>query len=228
MFETISIVGFVIVIAATVLDCAVRRPKLDQLFGEERGAKVLDPLRWLVLLLTMLLPEAKMGWVGVLRKLVYAAGLICFLVLVVTGFWPRLVLAEKISGYWLMIHVTAGGVFAVCLVLAVLTWAHRSSFNRSDCPVVARLLGLTRNGSGRIDSECRAGEKLAFWLIVVFSPVVILSVVLSMFPLFGTEMQKLLAEIHRYCALALALACIIHAHLMVRVKLKGWSKAGSQ
>jgi cytochrome b subunit of formate dehydrogenase len=61
-------------------------------------------------------------------------------------------------------------------------------------------------------------QKLTFWIIMFLALPVIISIVLSMFPLFGTAWQELLAQVHRYCALALALVVIVHTYLMVRTE----------
>jgi len=44
--------------------------------------------------------------IGLLKKLVYALGLVCFVVLLITGFGPWLVLQKRLAGYWLMAHAT--------------------------------------------------------------------------------------------------------------------------
>jgi hypothetical protein len=41
-----------------------------------------------------------------------------------------------------------------------------------------------------------------------------------MFPLFGTHGQELLLDVHRYSALLLALAAIVHIYLMIRTEMK--------
>jgi hypothetical protein len=40
-----------------------------------------------------------------------------------------------------------------------------------------------------------------------------------MFTLFGTHWQELLLDTHRYSALALALAVIVHTYLTIRVQM---------
>jgi hypothetical protein len=49
---------------------------------------------------------------------------------------------------------------------------------------------------------------------------VILSVVLSMFPLFGTDGQEFLLNLHRYSALLLALVAIVHTYLIIRTQME--------
>jgi membrane protease YdiL (CAAX protease family) len=147
----------------------------------------------------MLLLEQKLGTVGVLRKLVYLLALLCFLVLVVTSFFPVLILKEPIHGYWLILHATFAPVFAICLVGLALMWAENRRFNKNDWPYL---------------------QKICFWLIIILAVPLILSIVLSMFPLFGTKGQEFLLDTHRYCALLLALVAIVYTYLIIRTQME--------
>jgi cytochrome b subunit of formate dehydrogenase len=189
------------------------RPKLDDLFGKDRRLRILDGLRVLIYLLTLLLLEQKLNLIGILRKLVYLVALLCFIVLLVTGFFQRLVLAESISGYLLMLHATAAGVFAACLAILAVMWAHNCRFNKNDWPWLQKL--LQREAVNKAAGEkYELWQKVSFWMIVFLALPLILSSVLSMFMFFGTEWQEFLLNVHRYSALTLALAAIVHTYLM--------------
>ena len=125
-----------------------------------------------------------------LKKLVRVFGLLSFMTLAVTGFLPYFFFGGMVSGYWLIIHVIAGGFFAACAAGLAVLYAERNLF-----------------GSGRI------AAKLCFWIIVVLSLAVILSVLLSMFKLFGTDWQKLLLQIHLYGTITLSLSIIAYLYL---------------
>jgi len=45
-----------------------------------------------------------------------------------------------------------------------------------------------------------------------------LSMVLSMFPIFGTHGQEWLMSLHQYTSLALTLVAMIHVYLVIRRK----------
>jgi len=214
MFRTLSIAGFVIVFVGIFIHLIIFRPKADQLFGADRRLRIFDPLRVLVFLLTLLFVPQKFTLVGVLRKLVYLLALLCFLVLLVTGFVPRLFLGKQIYGYWLMLHATAAPVFAACLAVLAVMWADNCRLNKNYWPWLQRILQRRTDDIG-IPEKYELPRKLAFWIIMFLALPVILSIVLSMFPLFGTYWQELLAQFHRYCALALALVAIVHTYLMV-------------
>jgi len=172
----------------------------------------------------MLLLEQKLSPVGVLRKLVYLLALLCFLVLAITSFYPVLVLRESIHGYWLMLHATFAPVFAACLAVLAVMWAGNCCFNKSDWPWLQRILErvtLVKRVGEEPSNKCPGlGQKITFWLIVLLALPVILSVVLSMFPFFGTDGQEFLLNLHRYSALLLALAAIVHTYLIIRTQME--------
>ena len=127
---------------------------------------------------------------NILKKLVIVFGLLSFLTLAVTGFLPYFFLGGLVSGYWLILHVIAGGFFAACAAGWAVLYAERNLF-----------------GSGG------ATAKLCFWGIVVLSLLVILSVLLSMFKFFGTDWQNILLQIHLYGTIALSLFMIAYLYL---------------
>jgi len=180
-------------------------------------------MRKLVHLFTLLLLEQKLSPVGVLRKLVYLLALLCFVILAVTGFYPTLVLGEHISGYLLMIHATFAPIFAICLAVLAVMWASRCRFTYSDWPWFQRFVQrVTLIKSHTKEAHCESsglGQKIAFWLIIFLALPLILSIVLSMFPYFGTYWQDLFFGIHRYTALVFALVAIVHIYLVVRTQM---------
>lgn len=199
-------------------------------------------LRKLVYLFMLLFIEQKLSLVGVLRKLVYLLALLCFVVLAVTGFYPTIILGEHISGYPVMVHATFAPVFAICLAVLAVMWARNCRFTRSDWPWFQRIIqrvtlirapSLVRResllsderramncNSGLSTGHLAVGQKITFWLIIFLALPLILSIVLSMFPLFGTRGQELLLSMHRYTALVFALVGIVHIYLAIRNKMQ--------
>ncbi|MHC4475413.1 MAG: hypothetical protein ACYTEL_07200 [Planctomycetota bacterium] len=177
MFRLVSIIGFAVTVVALGLHRVICRPGGRSAVGGE------SPLA-----------------ARLFRRLASVFAVLSFFALVVTGFYPALVLGKSLSGYWVMIHTTAGGVFAGCLAVVALLCAEYNRLANNDGPGV--------------------GQKTAFWLILVLALPVILSIVLCMLPLLGTEGQKFLLNIHRYSALLLTLAAIVHGYLTVRTRAK--------
>jgi cytochrome b subunit of formate dehydrogenase len=168
--------------------------------------------------------KRKRSPVGILRTLVYLLALLCFVVLAVTGFYPLLVLGEHISGYPLMVHATFAPVFAICLAVLAVMWARNCRFTYRDWPWFQRFVERVTLAKSADEESHRAssglGQKVAFWLIVFLALPLILSIVLSMFPLFGTHWQELLLGMHRYTAMVFSLVAIAHTCLLIRAKTK--------
>ena len=214
MFRTISIAGFVVTFVGIAVCCAVFPCR------KECRWSPIEVLRRLVHLFTLLFLEQKLSPPGVLRKLVYLLALLCFVVLVITGFYPSLAQGQLISGYFIMVHTTAGGVFAVCLAVLAVMWAHSCRFNKGDWPWLQQLLRREIMNKEHPVEKSWLGQKICFWLIVSLAIPLILSIVLSMFPFFGTNWQELLLSTHRYIALLLALVIIVHTYLLIRTQMK--------
>jgi len=102
-------------------------------------------------------------------------------------------------------------------------WARRHRFNESDWPGLQRILEritlAKRAGEEPLNRSGRLGQKITFWLLVVLALPLILSMVSSMFSLFGTHWQELLLEVHRYSALLFALVAIVHIYLVIRTRM---------
>ena len=79
------------------------------------------------------------------------------------------------SGYWLMAHMIFTPVFMGCVALVAMMDAER----------------------------CRSS--ILFWFLLLMALPLALSMVLSMFPMFGTERLELLLQVHRICALVFSL-----------------------
>ena len=214
MYQTISIVAFAVTVACIVLNCVISPCKECWR----------HPLRKLVHLFTLIFIEQKLSPVGVLRKVVYLLAMLCFVILAVTGFYPTLVLGRHISGYPVMVHATFAPVFAICLAVLAVMWARRCRFAYSDCPwfqcVVQRVTLVKSAGEQAHCGSSGLGQKITFWLIIFLALPLILSIVLSMFPLFGTHWQELLLSMHRYTALVFALVAIVHTYLVIRTKMQ--------
>ena len=162
----------------------------------------------------------RLSIIGMLRILVYLAALFCFVVLALTGFYPTIILGKHITGYLVMVHATFAPVFAVCLAVLAVMWARCCRFTCGDWPGFERLVRrLTLSNSSGDDTACKdsgIGQKIAFWLVIFLALPLILSIVLSMFPLFGTHWQEILLSMHRYIALVFAMVVILHTYFIIR------------
>jgi hypothetical protein len=171
---------------------------------------------------SLLLIEQRSSLLGALKKLAYLVSLVCFVVLVITGFWPVLVRGEHISGYLMMIHATFAPVFALCLAILAVTWAGGHRFTAEDCPWVQRLLRRTTRLRVPVDEKpCRCsvvGYKATFWVLMFLTLPLILSIVISMFHILGTSWQYFTMAVHRWTGLAFVIVAILHTYLAIRVR----------
>jgi hypothetical protein len=135
-----------------------------------------------------------------------------FLLLALTGFLPVLILGKHLSGVFLIIHVTAAPIFALCLSALALLWAHRLRFDEEDWHFVLDPAHRARAGT---DRRIRLALKVGFWLVLLFSLPLMGSIILSLFPLFGTEGETMLTRVHAYSALLLLVASILEIHLTI-------------
>ncbi|HUT28973.1 MAG TPA: hypothetical protein VMX13_04190 [Sedimentisphaerales bacterium] len=210
MFRTVSIIVLLVAVAALALHYLVSRLRSPAKAGP------VCIVRGLVYLLTLLFLPQQLTLLGKFKKLVYLLAMLCVVVLAVTGFYSVLILGKHISGYLLMIHVTAGGVFAVCLALLALTFAQSHRFNENDWPWLTSMVRRELQEPKLLPENSDLLRKICFWLLIILALPLMLSVVLSMFPLFGTAVQVLLADTHRYSTLTFAAVAIIHTYLIIR------------
>jgi cytochrome b subunit of formate dehydrogenase len=168
--------------------------------------------------------KQKHSLVVIFRMLVYLAALVCFVVLALTGFYPVLVLGEHISGYLVMLHATFAPVFAICIAVLAIMWASNCCFAAGDWPwfeCIVKRITSTKGGNKTAKSKSSGlGQKITFWLIVFLTLPLALSIVLSMFHIFGTHWQEFLLGLHRDTALVFTVIVILHTLLLFRTTAK--------
>lgn len=168
--------------------------------------------------------KQKQSLVVILRMLVYLVALVCFVVLALSGFYPVLVLGEHISGYLVMLHATFAPVFAICLAVLAVMWAGNCRFAAGDWPwfdrIVQRITSVESTPKAAQSKNSCVGQKISFWLIIFLALPLALSIVLSMFHIFGTHWQELLLGLHRCTALVFTVVVIVHTLLLIRTTAK--------
>ena len=168
--------------------------------------------------------KRKQSLVVILRMLVYLLALVCFVVLALTGFYPVLILGEHISGYLVMLHATFAPVFAICIAVLAVMWASNCRFITGDWPwferIVKRVTSIESVDKAAQSKSSGLGQKITFWLIIFLVLPLALSIVLSMFPLFGTHWQGILLGLHRNTALVFTVVVIVHTFLLIRITAK--------
>ncbi len=149
---------------------------------------------------------SKINW---LKKFFYLATIFFFILMMLSAFINVIFIGDDLTGLLLLIHVTIAPLFSIFLAVTIILYAHSNSFNKNDISLDQKSLKINRsklNSNGYL--------KLIFWLIVFFSLPTMISIILSMFPIFGTEGQEFLLNIHRYSTLIILLLFIFHVALV--------------
>jgi hypothetical protein len=148
---------------------------------------------------------------NLLRKLFYSLTAALFFVLAVTGFIP-VIFGIHLTGVLLIIHVTVAPFFVLSLMFTILLWAHHKQFDIRDFEYV-----FGNNPTNRLGVQKNLlWQKVGFWSFLVFSIPAILSIILGMYPLFGTDGQENLLDVHRYSVLILMFISGFYLILKIR------------
>ena len=132
------------------------------------------------------------------KATLYLITLLSIIVLAFTGFWATIITGEPSTGYLLMLHCTAATGFCLVAPLTLIINAEKNRFILGDFSPGLRLVGVS---------------KICFWIVTAAAIPLILSMILSMFPLFGPVGQEFLYQLHRFCALLLVMAGLIYLGL---------------
>jgi hypothetical protein len=153
----------------------------------------------------------KSGRLENVRRIVTIVSSALLFCLAVTGFLPVLLLGSHVSGVLLVIHVTIAPVFGISLSALALLWAHRLRFDEADWRI---LEGVGRRKSPGKDALVRIALKVGFWSALLLSLPLMLTVILGLFPLYGTDGEALLIRLHGYSALLLMITALGELYLI--------------
>jgi hypothetical protein len=146
----------------------------------------------------------------VLEKWLFICFYGSFLYLAASGFFFAIFIPRGLFGYPLVGHVTAGGLFAVCLTIVVL-------FKGRDFILVPKpaSLSLSLLDPRRMGITAARARLWAFWLFAAAGVLLVLSSLLPMLPLLRTAGQRFMFEFHRYSALLSTAAAMVFAGLEI-------------
>lgn len=143
------------------------------------------------------------------QSIVYLLTILGFIIMLISGFISLLFTGGALTGILLMIHVSVAPLISITFAILVVLFAHSNRFNDNDI-----IISNEDDGKKEIKYKDSAYLKINFWLISVFSLPAMVSIILTMFPLFGTEGQINLLEIHRYSVLIISILVIFHIGLL--------------
>jgi len=118
--------------------------------------------------------DERMGLFPKFEMIVIAAVIVSMAVLTITGFFFGGLTGHPLSGYALLGHTAFGGLYAAALCALVLLRGRSTWFT--------------------------ALQKTGFWVLIASGLVLILSILLAMFPIFGTHAQHICIALHRIAA----------------------------
>ncbi len=131
-------------------------------------------------------------------KFFYTVMAVAALLLSITGIGTFFFGKPPMTHWVLMAHVAVAPLFALGLAAVALTWS-----DVCRCGVVSPLIGPA---------------KFLLWIILLSGLVVLLSGVVPMTPLFGTPGEHFLYLTHRYSAIVLAAAVLLHIPMLFRAR----------
>ncbi|PKL81593.1 MAG: hypothetical protein CVV24_14445 [Ignavibacteriae bacterium HGW-Ignavibacteriae-3] len=134
-----------------------------------------------------------------LRRILYFLTVILASILILTGFIPVILLGKHIFGIFLLIHVLVAPFFCITTALLILLFANQHTFLMKDYEI----------------SSLELYQKISFWVFAFFSIPAILSVALSLFPIFGTDGLGNLLLLHQISVLFLTLSLILHSYFLI-------------
>lgn len=150
---------------------------------------------------------------GILKQFLFLLTLLAVVLLALTGFLPVVIAGQHVAGILLMIHAIAAPVFAVSLALLILASAHTHRFLEEDWQAVHVI--FNREKSSTLAQRSQFWQKVCFWLLTFFSIPVIASILFSMYPIFGTEGQEYLLQLHGYTTLVFTVIAVIYGYYTV-------------
>ena len=156
--------------------------------------------------LKLLKTQNSLANLTLLKRMIYLFTLFLFFIMALSAFIPLILFGDSLSGIFLLIHVSVAPLFSIFLAILIILFAHSNQFSKYD-------LDNSKNNGIFIFNQM-GYIKITFWLIVFFSIPTMISVILTMFPLFGTEGQLYLLEIHRYSTLIVLILVILHSGLI--------------
>ena len=198
MFRIISIFGLLITYIFIAIALKKNHVDLKKWFSIQNG-NVTDTLTNL--------KKSSIG--NIIKTLLFPIVFLCVNLLALTGFITVIILGKPISTYLLLIHVSLAPVFAICLAIAALVWAPKNSFNKKDWETFCNLK------SSKKEMRIELWQKICFWLIIILTLPIILSILLSMYPLFGSDIQHSLLTTHRYSTLSFVILSTIYVYFLI-------------
>lgn len=133
------------------------------------------------------------------------------IILFLTSFIPIL-FGFRMSGLFLLIHVKAALLISVTLVLLVFLFSNQNQLSMEEL----KLFWLKLRQNKKVNAGIAL--KIIYWLLIALVLPAMLSIILMLFPIFGTDGIKLLVEIHRYSVLLISISVIFVQYFRILIE----------
>jgi hypothetical protein len=132
---------------------------------------------------------------------------ISFCFLAASGFLFSVLSSQRLYGFILLLHVTVGGLYAICLSLATIM---RARHYRLDAGNISRDKNAQTSGG---KSTLRfSWQTIFFWIYVASGLCLIISALTLMLSYITVNSQLDMFEVHRYSALVSLLSAVAFAY----------------
>lgn len=152
-----------------------------------------------------------------IKNTVLLLTIILFAIMFSSSIIPYGILGDSLTGIFLLIHVTFAPVFSLSLALSFLFYANAHKLIILDFQNLK--LNLKSNKIIFDNSLILSLIKILFWVICLFSISLLLSIIFTFFPIWGTDGQNLLLSIHAFSGLIITILVILFVTLKVIFKL---------
>ena len=134
-----------------------------------------------------------------------------FILLFITGFLP-VVFGYHMSGLFMMIHTSTALLASICLVAFIFMFSNSNQLSLEE------LQNLANDYEQKKSLDYRIMLKVLYWLIITLILPAMLSIILMLYPLFGTEGLEFLADVHRWSVLLLTICVIFVQYFRIIIK----------
>jgi hypothetical protein len=135
--------------------------------------------------------------IGCLKVLSAFLAAVSAILLAISGFIPFLIFGKPLTGFILLFHVSVSPVFAVSMTIISLLWVKEHIFDSEDN------IGLQKY------------RKMCFWFMILLTLVIMGTIILSMYPIFGSQWQENLLNLHLFSTLLFVAAGVIYSYISI-------------
>ena len=134
-----------------------------------------------------------------------------FIILFITAFLP-VVFGYHMSGLFMMVHASTALLVSICLVAFVFLFSNSNQLSLEE------IQNLTNDHKQKKSLNSRIMLKVLYWLIIALTLPAMLSIILMLYPLFGTDGLEFLADVHRWSVLLLTICVIFVQYFRIIIK----------